>query len=49
VLLVASLVSFVGLTLLLMPWPVPMAGFAFLCAGAWLAFSAARSTRRRSH
>jgi hypothetical protein len=46
--LVASLIAFLGLTLLLMPWPAPMVGLAFVCAGAWLAFSAARASRRRT-
>ena len=44
--LVASFVAFIGLTLLLMPWPAPMVGFAFVCAAAWLAIGAARSAKR---
>jgi hypothetical protein len=41
-------VSGVGLALLLLPWPVPMVGLAFICAGAWLGLAAARTSRRRS-
>ncbi len=46
--LVASLVAFIGLTLVLMPWPAPMVGLAFICTGAWLAIGAARAARRRT-
>jgi hypothetical protein len=41
-------VSGVGLALLLLPWPVPMVGFAFICVGAWIGLSAARASRRRA-
>jgi energy-converting hydrogenase Eha subunit E len=44
----AIVVSGVGLSLLVLPWPVPMAGLAFICVGAWLGLSAARASRRRA-
>jgi hypothetical protein len=43
----AIAVSGLGLGLLVLPWPVPMVGLAFICAGAWLGLSAARASRRR--
>ena len=41
-------VSGVGLALLLLPWPLPMVGLAFICVGAWLGLWAARASRRRA-
>jgi hypothetical protein len=45
-LVTASALSIAGLPLLVTRWPIPMVGLAFLCAGAWLAISAARGLRR---
>jgi hypothetical protein len=39
----------VGLVLMALPWPAPMVGLAFVCAGALLGLSAARQSRRRTH
>jgi hypothetical protein len=38
----AAALSILGLPLLVTRWPLPMIGLAFLCAGAWLAITAAR-------
>jgi hypothetical protein len=38
-----------GLILLALPWPAPMIGLAFVCAGAMLGVAAARASRRRTH
>jgi hypothetical protein len=44
----AAVVSALGLALLVLPWPAPMVGLAFLCTGATLGLSAARASRRRA-
>jgi hypothetical protein len=41
----ASVLSIAGLPLLVTRWPAPMIGLALLCAGAWLAVTAARRRR----
>jgi hypothetical protein len=43
----AAACSVLGLLLLATPWPAPMVGLAFVCAGAWLGLTAAHGARRR--
>jgi hypothetical protein len=44
-LVTASVLSIAGLPLLVTRWPIPMVGLALICAGAWLAITAARRRR----